>query len=36
MQEVFVDLADAGRTAALNINNWTKKFKPLVFPVALG
>jgi hypothetical protein len=24
MQELFVDLADAGRTAALNINNWMR------------
>jgi hypothetical protein len=36
VQEVFVDLVDAGRIAALNINSLDEKYKPLVLPITIG
>jgi hypothetical protein len=36
VQEVFVDPADAGRIAALNINSLDEKYKPVVFPITIG
>jgi hypothetical protein len=36
VQGVFVDPADAGRIAALNINSLDEKYKPVVFPITIG